>query len=263
MMFFRNTAKVLYYVMIVIIIAQFVVLLYKQVSFLPLWTLIEYMQLIAFMPLYNFKLIPYLYDMFKPMLVGHIILFDDSILYKEMNDDYFNINYEYYWLSVAKLIQSMMNIIILLGIVVLVNAVLALMRATCRGGRFEGFVEKYLGQFKFNAYIRFYMLAYFDFTFFSIMKILDGNNTTMMRKAATFASYFFFVASIIIPIFFLAVILRKHPVLKDKEGKAKFNTLLLKIDKASKWRNIQPILFFARRIVTGKIITYPRLTNAI
>ena len=81
MTFYRNMAVALYYAMIAIIVTQFIVLLVRNVTFLPLWTLIEYMQLIAFMPLYNFKLIPYLYDAFKPMLVGHIILFNDSFLY--------------------------------------------------------------------------------------------------------------------------------------------------------------------------------------
>jgi hypothetical protein len=39
------------------------------------------MQLIAFMPLYNFKLMPYLYEAFKPMLVGHLVLFNASPLF--------------------------------------------------------------------------------------------------------------------------------------------------------------------------------------
>lgn len=90
------------------------------------------MQLIAFMPLYNFKLIPYLYDAFKPMLVGHIILFNDSMFYQEMSDDYFNINYEYYWLPVSKLIQSLINIVILFGIMVFVNMVLLVLSITCK-----------------------------------------------------------------------------------------------------------------------------------
>jgi hypothetical protein len=101
MQFYRQTAVALYWVMIVLIVAQFFILLFRKVSFLPLWTLIEYMQLIAFMPLYNFKLIPYLYDSFKPMLVGHLILFNNSMWFSEMNDEYFNINYQYYWLSVS------------------------------------------------------------------------------------------------------------------------------------------------------------------
>ena len=80
------------------------------------------------------------------------------------------------------------------------------------------------------------MLTYFDFTFFSIMKILDGKNQTTMRKVATFFSYAFFVTSILVPLFFLALLFRKFPVLKEKEGKQRFNTLVTKIDKASKWR---------------------------
>jgi hypothetical protein len=66
MQFMRNIATIIYYVMIGIILLQFFALFFRNVGFLPLWTLIEYMQLIAFMPLYNFKLIPYLYDIFKP-----------------------------------------------------------------------------------------------------------------------------------------------------------------------------------------------------
>jgi hypothetical protein len=120
----RNTSITLYYVMIAIVVVQFFILFFKNVGFLPLWTLIEYMQLIAFMPLYNFKLIPYLYDLFKPFLISHLILFDNSILYQEMNDDYFNINYEYYWLPISKLIQSLMNICILALVVGLVNVVI-------------------------------------------------------------------------------------------------------------------------------------------
>ena len=33
------------------------------------------------MPIYNFKLIPYLYDVFKPFLVSHLILFNESMLF--------------------------------------------------------------------------------------------------------------------------------------------------------------------------------------
>jgi hypothetical protein len=43
MSFYRSMAVALYYVMIVIILVQFVVLLLRKVPFLPLWTLIEYM----------------------------------------------------------------------------------------------------------------------------------------------------------------------------------------------------------------------------
>lgn len=71
--------------MIALVIATFLALFLRNVGLLPVWILIEYMQLIAFMPIYNFKLIPYLYDIFKPFLVSHLILFNTSLLYKDLN----------------------------------------------------------------------------------------------------------------------------------------------------------------------------------
>jgi hypothetical protein len=46
-------------------------------------------------------------------------------------------------------------------------------------------------------------------------------------------------------------------VLKLKEAKKGFNTLLLKIDKGSKWRVINPAYFFARRLLTALLLTLP------
>lgn len=83
MAIYRQMAVYLYWIMIVIIAIQFFILFFKDVSFLPLWTLIEYMQLVGFMPIYNFKLIPYLYDAFKPFLVSHLILFENFNVYEE------------------------------------------------------------------------------------------------------------------------------------------------------------------------------------
>jgi hypothetical protein len=96
------------------------------------------------------------------------------------------------------------------------------------------------------------MLAYFDLSFFAIMKIIEANNSTTMRKVATFFSYAVFVISIVLPVFFLAILLRKFPLLKEKAGKARFNSLVLKIDKASKWRIIHIMFYFGRRLLTGK-----------
>jgi hypothetical protein len=61
------------------------------------------MQLAAFVPLNNFRLVPYLYDMFKPFLTAHLVLVEDVYVLESMSADYFNINYEYYRLNVAKL----------------------------------------------------------------------------------------------------------------------------------------------------------------
>ena len=118
---FRSAGLILWYVMVLVICSQFFLLMYKRVGFLPLWILIEYMQLISFIPAYNFRLIPYLYDMFKPFLISHLILFDDYVIYDEMSTDFFNINYEHYELAVSKLLQSFVNISILFAIVIILH----------------------------------------------------------------------------------------------------------------------------------------------
>jgi len=74
MAFMKSTGETLFFVLCGLVVLQFIVLFFRNVSMLPLWILIEYMQLIAFMRLYNFKMIPYLYDAFKPFLIGHLVI---------------------------------------------------------------------------------------------------------------------------------------------------------------------------------------------
>lgn len=103
MSYFRSLAVKTYWYLVGFIVLQFIILFVRDVGFLPLWTMVEYMQLCAFIPLYNFRMIPYLYDTFKPMLVSHCVLTNDAYVLKEFEGDFFNENYEYYWLNIAKL----------------------------------------------------------------------------------------------------------------------------------------------------------------
>jgi hypothetical protein len=101
------------------------------------------------------------------------------------------------------------------------------------------------------------MLIYFDFTFFSVMKIQDKNNETSIRKVALFVSYIFFVISIVAPVFFIALLLKRFDLLKTKSAKKNYNTLVLKIDKGTKWRAINSAFFFGRRLLTAILLTLP------
>ena len=101
------------------------------------------------------------------------------------------------------------------------------------------------------------MLVYFDTTFFAVMKIMDTNNETWARQAALFVSYVIFTVNIVLPFFLIATIWRKFDILAMKEAKQSFNSLLLKIDKASKWRIMNPAYFFARRLLTAMLLTLP------
>jgi len=101
------------------------------------------------------------------------------------------------------------------------------------------------------------MLVYFDLTFFSVMKIIEGDNSTTARKMAVLLSYILFVISIVLPVFLISIIFRRFEVLRLKDAKKGFNTMLLKIDKGSKWRVINPAYFFARRLLTALLLTLP------
>lgn len=81
MAFMRSFAVKTYWYLCGVVIIQFAVLFWRNVGFLPVWTIIEYMQLVSFIPLYNFRLIPYLYDAFKPFLVSHLILTNETFVF--------------------------------------------------------------------------------------------------------------------------------------------------------------------------------------
>lgn len=145
-------------------------------------------------------------------------------------------------------------------IILLISNLVFFLAALCCKNRHDGcatWVKSKLGQFKFNLYIRYYMLVYFDLTFFSVMKIIEGDNSSTLRKMAVLLSYILFVVSIVMPVFLVSIIFRRFAVLKLKEAKKSFNTLLLKIDKGSKWRVINPAYFFARRLLTALLLTLP------
>ena len=73
------------------------------------------------MPIYNFKFIPYLYDAFKPALISHMIIFDETPFYTALDDDYFNKNYENYWLSVGRLMQAFFFYMLILIIIIVLH----------------------------------------------------------------------------------------------------------------------------------------------
>ena len=101
------------------------------------------------------------------------------------------------------------------------------------------------------------MLSYFDLTFFSVMKIVQGNDYNQTRRIATMASYVIFTLSVVIPTFLMFIVCKRFEVMKIKPAKANFNTIVLKIDKQSRWRLIQPGYFFFRRLLTAVLLSMP------
>lgn len=210
------------------------------------------------MPIYNFRLIPYLYDAYKPALVSHIIIFNNTPIYSGLDDEFFNLNYKYYWLSTGRLMQSFAFYVVILIIILVSNIFVFVMSKVNTGPLgFRNWTKSAMVQFKFNVYIRFYMMVYFDLTFFAVMKIIQGSNTTTARKAALLVSYVIFVINIVLPVFLITIVFRRFEILKIKEAKQSFNTLLLKLDKQAKIRVGNAAYFFIRRIVTAVLLTLP------
>ena len=161
-------------------------------------------------------------------------------------------------MNVAKLGQALALICFGLFFIVVLNITFYIMSRTMdKDSKTAKWVTQNLSQFKFNVYLRYYMLCYFDLTFFSIMKIVDGKNHTMSRRIATMASYVIFTLSVVIPVFIMVVVCRRFEVMKIKSAKASFNTIVLKIDKQSRWRLIQPGYFFFRRFLTAVLLSMP------
>lgn len=74
-----------------------------------------------------------------------------------------------------------------LGVVIATNILVGLAYFCCPESRFpnaKAYLSNLLRQYRFNAYIRYYMLCYFDLTFFAIMKLLQDRSldTTDERK---------------------------------------------------------------------------------
>lgn len=158
----------------------------------------------------------------------------------------------------AKLGQALA--LIAVGFVLLIGSnivIFLLSKCTSKDSGCGKRVHEFLAQYKFNAYIRYYMLWYFDLTFFSVMKLVEGNDSTPSRKMATVASYVIFTISIVMPVFLMTIVCKRFEVLKLKAAKASFNTLMLKIDKQSRWRLIQPGYFFFRRLLTACLLAMP------
>jgi uncharacterized membrane protein len=61
-------------------------------------------------------------------------------------------------------------------VIIAANIVILLLYfVTPKDSNFGKKIGSILSQFRYNVYIRFYMLSYFDLTFFAVMKYVEGD----------------------------------------------------------------------------------------
>lgn len=102
---FRTWAVTLFWFLCAWVPFQFVALFLTRNTLLPFWSFIEYMQLFSYIPLLKYNLMPYLYDLFRPLQTSHLILTDDVYVegFKQYEDMYFSDQYKNSVLNVGKL----------------------------------------------------------------------------------------------------------------------------------------------------------------
>lgn len=79
MKFWREYYHTVYEYIVGFICLQLFLLTLRGVGRFSLWISIEYLQLASFLPLFNFRMMPYLYDVVKPVLVTHLI-FEENVV---------------------------------------------------------------------------------------------------------------------------------------------------------------------------------------
>lgn len=180
----ENMRYFVFTVFVILVIVMYLALTIRQVGLLPFWTMVEYMQLISFIPLYNFRLIPYIYDAFKPFLISHLILTDDYPFFRELKGEYFNRLYRFFDLDLQKMLQSIINFFIIALIMVVLHAVFWILQKNTRFMKpsIEEFVVRAYKNFKWNVYIKIYMLAYANMMFFSVQVMVKGDTSTPLKK---------------------------------------------------------------------------------
>jgi hypothetical protein len=88
-------------------------------------------------------------------------------------------------------------------------------------------VGKLLEEYRFNAYIKYYMLIYYDLTYFAIMKFANADSDdSAFDKKLTVLAIAVIVSSILVPLLLLTLIHSRFSVLRVKDTKKSFNVLI-------------------------------------
>ena len=92
---------------------------------------------------------------------------------------------------------------------------------------------------------------------------MDTDNKSTARKAFIPFAYIILIFNIVLPIYLIVHMNRRYNILNMKEAKQSFNSLLLRVDKASRWRIMNPAYFFVRRLFTAMLLTLPQENTLI
>ena len=96
------------------------------------------------------------------------------------------------------------------------------------------------------------MIAYLDLSFIAGIVLFDPKENIL--SAQSIVALIVLSFTVFLPWLVLFYLFAKFDQLQTKAGKEKLNSLLLKVNNASRWRIFLPCFFFFRRFVTAVIL---------
>lgn len=99
--------------------------MYKNVGLLTFWTLFEYAQLVAFLPLQTARCVPYVYEAFRPFLVSHMIFDWPGLRQVDVAvDSFYSLSFQAYNITKNRLLNESALVWLSLFLVIIVCDVL-------------------------------------------------------------------------------------------------------------------------------------------
>ena len=124
-----TVSEIFFYIFIFFIIVQVALLLFRNVGLITFWVMIDYSQLIAYLPLMFSRCVPLVYEFFRPFLVTHH-------LYKYPGDpgvdsldhsEYLNLSFRSYSIRQDDLLyMSALTWILILVLIIVIDVVVSI-----------------------------------------------------------------------------------------------------------------------------------------
>jgi len=111
-------------------------------------------------------------------------------------------------------------------------------------------------QFRFNVYLRWFTVVYFDLVFTHLLEVKGQMSDSKDISNSVIIATLVLAVCVIVPVIIMIYLCAQFKELTDKKHKQNFNSLLLKVDKASRTRIAIPAFFFIRRFVTALVLAF-------
>lgn len=264
----KTASVALWFIVAVFLIGELIAALSTATGLIGFWIFVEYAQLIAYLPLLSVRMVPMLYEGFKPFLTTHLIWPRGSQFLGVENDaiSFYSKNYFFYGVSGQKLSISISLIaggFFILGCAHLIFFLCHKYKCCCKSRKSVANLELILQHFKWNVYIRWFMLGYLDMVFIASARIFDSDQETTLQLVGTVIGILVLVGTLVIPILALYYLYAHFDRLQEDEFKKPVSQLVYCLDEGQKSRLFTTAFYFARRWMTGLMLVMSLNSQAV